>query len=315
MQRYIVRRLLMAAMILWFISIAVFLLMRVMPGDPGLLQQGTVATPERRAAIRAELHLDKPYAEQYWIWIRGLLTGDLGRSTVSGVDVWEEFKARFPVSIQLMVMTLTWVVLIGIPAGVISAVRQYSLQDYGVRLFATLGLSVPVFWIATLVLLIPAQLWGYAPQLSGQAGLFADPWANLRQFGPPSLVLAIHPIASIMRLTRSALLEVLRTDYIRTARAKGLAERTVLYLHGLKNSLIPVVTSLGFLVAGLLAGSLIVEQIFNLRGLGQYSYNAILQKEYMVAQVMVMYAATMVTLVNLIVDLSYGFLDPRIRYG
>lgn len=315
MGRYIVRRLAMAVMILWFISIVVFVMMRIGPGDPALLQQGINATPEKVAQVHKEMGLDDPYPVQYLNWLKGVLTLDFGRSVLTQTDVTQEFKNRIPISLQLMVMTLMWTVIIGIPFGVISAARRNSPSDYSVRLFAIVGLSVPSFWLATLVLLIPAQRWGYAPPLDRQVSLIHDPWDNFRQFGPPSLVLALGPIASVMRLTRSSLLEVLRADYVRTARAKGLSDRVVILRHALKNSLIPVITVLGLLMGGLLGGSVIIETIFNLRGLGQYVYSAILQKDYNVAQTLVLYTAGVAVLLNLAVDLLYGLFDPRIRYA
>jgi len=315
MTRYIIRRLAMAVLILWFISIAVFLLMRVGPGDPALLQQGINATPEKIAAVHKEMGLDDPYPVQYFNWLKGVVTLDLGRSVLTQTDITHEFKTRFPVSFQLMIMTLFWTVVIGIPFGIISAARRNSGSDYSVRMFAILGLSVPSFWVATLVILIPAAKWGYAPPLDRQTSLFTEPWANLRQFGPPSLVLALGPIASVMRLTRSSLLEVLRADYVRTARAKGLNERIIVMRHALKNSLIPVITVIGLLAGGLLGGSVIIEVIFNLRGLGAYVFAAILQKDYNVAQTLVLYTAGTAVLLNLAVDLLYGLFDPRIRYA
>ena len=315
MTRYIVRRLAMAAMILWFISMIVFVLLRIGPGDPALLQQGINATPERIAQVNEEMGLNDPYVVQYLNWIKGMLTLDLGTSALTQTSTTEEFRERFPISAQLMLMTLFWTVAIGIPFGVISAAKRNSVGDYTVRMFAILALSVPSFWIATLVLIIPVQQWGYAPPLDRQASLFTEPWANLRQFGPPSLVLALGPIASVMRLTRSSLLEVLRADYVRTARAKGLNERVIVTRHALKNSLIPVITVLGLLMGGLLGGSVIVESIFNLRGLGQFVFRAILQKDFNVAQTLVMYTAGVAVMLNLAVDLLYGLFDPRIRYA
>ncbi len=315
MLRYVVRRLAMAVLILWFLSMVVFALLRIGPGDPALTELGINATPEQVAAVREELGLNDSYPVQYLRWLEGMLTLDFGRSVLTRTDITDEFKERLPISFQLMVMTLFWTVLVGVPFGVISAMRQNSAADYSVRLFAILGLSIPSFWLATLILLIPAQRWGYAPPLDQQVSLFRDPWDNFRQFGPPSMVLALGPIASVMRLTRSSLLEVLRTDYVRTARAKGLSERTMVIRHALKNSLIPVLTVLGLLMGGLLGGSVIVESIFNLRGLGQYIFAAILQKDYVVAQTLVMYTAAVAVLLNLAVDLLYSALDPRIRYA
>ena len=314
MARYILRRLVMAVLILWFISVAVFIIMRVSPGDPALLQQGINATPARIAEVRKEMGLDNPYPIQYLSWLKGVLTFHLGTSVLTQTNISTEFRSRLPISLQLMVMTLFWTVIFGIPFGVLSAAKRNAAPDYAVRLFAIVGLSVPSFWVATLVLLVPAQKWGYAPPLSGQISLFSDPWNNLRQFGPPSLVLALGPIATIMRLTRSSMLEVLRADYIRTAKAKGLSERLVIMRHALKNSLIPVITVLGLLAAGLLGGAVIIEEIFNLRGLGQYIFSSILQKDYTVAQTLVLYTAAVAVLFNLLIDLLYGAFDPRIRY-
>jgi peptide/nickel transport system permease protein len=314
MQAYVVRRLVMAAGTIWFISVAVFILLRVSPGEPALLQQGINATPEKVAAVRKELGLDRPLYVQYLAWAWDSLRGDLGKSVLTQTSVTDEFKSRFPVSLQLMAMTVGWVVVFGIPFGMISGRWRNSALDYGVRLFAIFGLSVPAFWLATLILMLPAQAWGYAPPLGKQVSLLTEPWDNLRQFIPASLVLALGPTASVMRLTRSALLEVLRQDYIRTARSKGLAERIVLVKHALRNSLIPVVTLLGLLMAGLLGGSVIIEQIFALRGLGAYIFSSLLQKDYPVSQSIILYTAAVVVFMNLVVDLIYAVLDPRIRY-
>lgn len=314
MTSYVVRRIALAALILWVVSIAVFLLLRVAGGDPVVIQQGMNATPERIAQIHKELHLDEPYYEQYARWVGSMTRLDLGHSAVSGISVVHEFRARLPVSLQLMVMTVAWTILVGVPFGVISAVKRNALPDYAVRVFAVFGLSVPAFWVATLVLMIPAQTWGYAPPLNETTNIFSEPWANIRQMGPPSLVLALASTASIMRLTRSQMLEVLRADYVRTARAKGLNERVVVIRHALRNSLVPVVTILGLQVSGLLGGSVIIETIFNLRGLGQYIFAAILQKDFAVAQSLVMFTAAAAVLSTLAIDLLYVFLDPRIRY-
>lgn len=315
MTRYVVRRVALAALILWVVSLAVFLLLRVAGGDPVVLQQGMNATPERIAQVHKELHLDEPYYQQYFRWLKGMATLDLGHSGITGRNVIDEFRARFPVSFQLMLMTVCWTILLGIPFGIISALKRNSTPDYAVRIFAVFGLSVPAFWVATLVLMIPAQRWGYAPPLNQTTSIFHEPWANIRQFGPPSLVLALGSTASIMRLTRSQMLEVLRADYVRTARAKGLNERVVVVRHALRNSLVPVVTVLGLQISGLIGGSVIIEQIFNLRGFGQYIFAAILQKDFAVAQSLVMFTAGAAVLSNLTIDLLYVFLDPRIRYG
>ena len=314
MQRYIIRRLIMAVIIVWFISVAVFILLRVSPGDPALLQQGISATPETVKAYDHAQGFDRPMIVQYFDWMGQISRGDLGRSLLSQNSISAEFRARLPVSLELMALTLVWVVIFGIPFGIISAAKQNSIADNAIRLIATIALAVPAFWIATLVLIVPLHYWNYAPPLGKQISLFSDPGGNLRQFLPASLVLAFAPIASIMRLTRSSMLEVLRQDYVRTARAKGLRERAVIYRHTLKNSLIPAITLLGLLAAGLLGGAVIIEQVFDLRGLGQYIYTSLLQKDFPVAQSLVMYTALATVLLNLAVDVFYAVLDPRIRY-
>jgi peptide/nickel transport system permease protein len=304
----------MAIIILWFISVAVFVLLRLTPGDPALLQQGINATPEKVAQVDRELGLNKPLIVQYFDWVGQMLKGNLGRSVLTQTTVTHEFKKDFPVSFQLMLMTLVLVIVIGVPFGMISAVKRNSYWDYAVRFFAVLGLSVPAFWVATLVLIIPVQRWGYAPRLTGAVSLFSQPGTNMQQFAPAAIVLALGPIASIMRLTRTTMLDVLRQDYVRTARAKGLREQVVLWQHALRNALIPVVTVLGLLAAGLLGGAVIIEQIFNLHGLGQYIFTSLLQKDFPVAQSLVMFTAAVVVFLNLAVDLLYAALDPRIRY-
>jgi peptide/nickel transport system permease protein len=206
-------------------------------------------------------------------------------------------------------------VAIGIPAGIISALYRNSAVDYVVRVAATIGLSVPVFWVATLALDLPNRWWGYSPSLTHTIGFFEDPWGNLRQFVPPAVILGAAAASGIMRLTRSTLLEVMRQDYIRTARSKGLRERGVVSRHALRNALVPVVTVLGLQIAAMLGGAVIIEQIFNLRGLGNYIYQSIFIKDYAVVQTMALYIALVVVLMNLAVDILYAWLNPRIRYG
>jgi peptide/nickel transport system permease protein len=331
MQTFIIRRLLIGALILVVLSVAVFLLLRIVPGDPSIQRCGLNCTSEQIAAIRHDMGLDKPYFpvdldagapfvsfnanSQYGDWLKGVVTGDLGTSTVNQRPVGESIRKRFPVTLELMVLTLIMTVMVGIPFGVVSAVWKNSPVDYLVRFTAILGLAVPSFWVATLVLILPANWWGYAPPIGDYIKLADDPFANLKQFIPPAAVLALGSAAGVMRLTRSSLLETLRQDYMRTARAKGLRERTVVFSHGLKNSLIPVVTVLGLQMAGLLGGALIVEQIFTLPGLGEFTFRALFQKDFEVVQTMTLYAGVTVVVLNLAVDVSYAWLDPRIRYS
>jgi len=312
--RYLVRRLLLACGTVWLVSLVVFVLLRSSPDDC-LLQQGLTCTPERAAAVREELGLNDPLAIQYVSWLGRVLTGDLGRSALTQVSVTQEFRARFPVTLQLMLMTVTWVGLFGLVAGLLSARWRNAGLDHCVRLAGIFGLSLPAFWVATLILMVPAQLWHYAPLLGQPVSPMSDPFGNLQLFLPASLVLALAPAALVMRLTRSSLIEVLGQDFIRTARSKGLPEREILVRHALSNALIPIVTVLGLVSAELLAGSVMIESVFALRGLGSYVFEALLQRDYPVAQSMVFYAASLVVFMNLAVDILYGVLDPRIRYS
>lgn len=315
MQSFITRRLLIGIIILFILSVGVFYLLRIVPGDPAIRRCGLACTPAQIDAIHEELGLNKSYPEQYWDWMGGILTGDLGTSNFNQKPVSEAIKTRLPVTLELMGLTLVFTVLIGIPFGVVSAIFRNSPADYAVRMTAILGLAVPGFWVATLVLIIPAEIWGYAPVIGRKISLMNDPWGNLKQTVPPALVLALASAAGIMRLTRSSLLEVMRQDYMRTARAKGLQERTVVIRHGLKNSMIPVITVLGLQMSGLLGGAIIIERIFALPGLGDYTFQAIFNKDFDVMQTMTLYAGATVVIINLFVDVSYAWLDPRIRYS
>lgn len=315
MQTFILRRIIIGIAILFILSVTVFFLLRIVPGDPAIRRCGLSCKEDQLQAIREDLGLNKSYPEQYWDWMGGILTGDLGTSNFTQRPVSEAIKNRLPVTLELMVLTLLMTVLIGIPFGIVSAVFRNSPVDFLVRVLAVVGLAVPVFWVATLVLIIPVELWGYAPPIGRKISLLNDPVLNMKQMAPAAAVLALTSAAGIMRLTRSSLLEVMRQDYMRTARAKGLAERSVIVRHGLKNSMIPVITVLGLQVSGLLGGALIVEQIFTLPGLGQYTFQALFNKDFEVVQTMTLYTGATVVLMNLIVDVSYAWLDPRIRYS
>lgn len=310
---YAIRRVALAGLVVWAISVAAFVLLRVFAGDPALARLGPGATPEAVASVRVELGLDDPYPVQYARWAGGLLRFDLGVSAVDGASVSEEVGRRLPVSLELVVLTLAWTVALGVPGGVLAAHRHGRLPDVGVRLFAVGALAVPTFWVATLVLTLPQRWWGYAPPLDGAAGLLADPVANLRQFVPASLVLAAGPAAALARLTRAAMLEVLGGGFVRTARAKGLGEQAVLFRHALPNALVPAVTVLGVQAGTLLGGTIVVEQVFNLGGVGQYLLRAVLQQDDTVAMTLVVLLAAVAVAVHLAVDLSYAVLDPRVR--
>jgi peptide/nickel transport system permease protein len=314
MRAYIIRRLVLGVLILFLLSIVVFIVLRTAPGDPAAIRCGLRCTPEGIEAIREDMGLDDPYPVQYFAWLGNILTGDLGEATVSEKPVIDSLRERLPVTVELLVITMIFTALIGISFGVVSAVFRNTPADYAVRVSAVLGLALPNFWVATLVLELPLRWWGYAPELGGAIPFFEDPAGNLRQFVPPAAVLALASSAGIMRLTRSSLLEVLRTDFVRTARSKGLRESVVVGRHALRNSLIPVITVLGLQVAALLGGAVIVEQIFSLQGVGFYFFQTLQSRDYIVVQSLTLYIGAVVVLANLLVDMSYAWMDPRIRY-
>ncbi|MBI5284630.1 MAG: ABC transporter permease [Chloroflexi bacterium] len=315
MQQYIARRVIQSVGMLVALSILVFLLLRIAPGaDPARIRCGLTCTDERYHAMRQEMGLDDSYFSQYMHWAKQISTGSLGRDW-NGGTVAHEMRLRIPVTFELMVLAIASTIVIGIPMGVLSALFRNSPIDFGVRFGAALGLAVPSFWIATLVLFVPLKYWGYAPPITKTISFFDSPWDNLRQFGPPALILGAVAAAQIIRLTRSAMLEVMFKDYIRTARAKGLGHRAVVIRHALRNSLIPVATVLGLQVAGELGGAVIIERIFNLQGIGNYTLDALGRKDFMITQTMTMYIAVIVVTMNLVVDLGYAWLDPRIRYS
>ena len=314
MRAYIIRRLLLGVGTLFILSVAVFVMLRIAPGDPAVIRCGLACTDTRLEAIRGQLGLDDPYHIQYFNWLGDVVTADLGEASFSGKPVVDSLVERLPVTVELLIITILVTAVVGISFGVISAVYRNSAVDYGVRVAAVLGLAVPNFWVATLVLIVPLTLWGYAPDLGGAISFFDDPLGNLRQFVPPAVVLGLASSAGIMRLTRSSLLEVLLTDYVRTARSKGLRERVVVGRHALRNSLIPVVTVLGLQVAALMGGTVIVEQIFALPGLGQFFFQTLLSRDFIVVQSLTLYIGAVVVLMNLLVDICYAWLDPRIRY-
>lgn len=315
MQTFILRRLLIGLVILFVLSVGVFALLRIVPGDPAQRKCGLNCKTEQIQAIREQYGWDRPYPVQYWDWLSGVMTGDLGTSQVNNRPVTDAIRQRLPVTLEIMVLTLLFTVAVGIPFGVISAVWKNSPIDLSVRFIAILGLAIPSFWVAVMVLIFPQEWWGYAPVIGRKVSIMDDPIGNFQQVAPAAAVLALGSAAGVMRLTRSSLLETLRQDYMRTARAKGLAERSVIIRHGLKNSLIPVVTVLGLQMSNLLGGAIIVEQIFTLPGLGQYTFSALVAKDFEVVQTMTLYAGITVVVLNLAVDVSYAWLDPRIRYS
>ena len=316
MHKYIARRFLLAIPVLVMSSLIVFGLMRVMPGDALTVlmgESGNVGEKEL-AKLRKDLGLDKPYYEQYLLWVWQMVTLSPGDSIFTNEPIVVALKKSIPVTVELATLALVLGLAIAIPIGVLSATRQDSSSDYLGRVVAMSGLSLPDFWLGTLVITFSAIWFRWIPPI-GYVSIWTDPWKNLQQFLLPAAVLGFRLSAATMRMTRSTVLEVLREDYVRTAWAKGLGGRIVVYKHALKNALIPVVTIVGGQLGTLLAGTVIVETIFALPGMGRLTVEAILFRDYPVVQTNVMLVAGTLVARNLLVDLTYAWLDPRIRYS
>ena len=313
MRNYVLRRLLVAAPSLLIASLIVFTLPRLIPGDVVQLMLEEKAYGKDLEDLRAKLGLNRPIYVQYVDWLRAVGRGNLGESLWTRQPVLVEMTRRLPVTAALGVMALGVAILIGIPVGVIAAVRPDGVLDFFARSAAILGLSIPAFVTAILVTLLPAMWWGWTPRVRF-VEFSTDPAAYVLQFVLPATILGIASAAGIMRLTRGMLLEVLRQDYVRTAWAKGLRERAVVLKHALKNAVIPVVTVLGLQVASIAGGAVIIEWIFGIPGMGQFLVDAIVQRDYPVIQGINLIIVVIIVLTNLTVDLMYAVLDPRIRY-
>ena len=316
MWNYLVRRALQGLLVLFLVSFLVFSLVRILPGDAILMQldQAAAPTPETLERARQELGLDRPFLQQYRTWMGGVLRGDLGNSLTSHRPVSQELLKRVSLTCHLAVMSLIIALLIALPIGILSAVRQDTTADYLGRLFAILGLSLPDFWLATVAITFLAIWFRWMPPI-GFAPLWLDPARNLSQLLIPAVIIGARLAAVSMRMTRSSLLEVLRQDYIRTAWAKGLSERLIIVRHALKNAFIPVITIIGQQFSVLLGGTVIVEFIFLQPGVGSLMLDAVRLRDYPLIQGAVLFFATVIVVINLLVDLSYAWLDPRIRYG
>jgi peptide/nickel transport system permease protein len=313
MSTYVLRRLLIAIPSLLIASFIVFTLPRLIPGDVVQLMLDEKAYGKDLEDLRAKLGLSRPIHVQYVDWLAEVARGNLGESLWTRQPVVAELARRLPVTATLGIMAITVAILIGIPIGVLAAVRQDGVLDFFARSAAILGLSIPSFVKAILVILLPAIWWGWTP-LGRFVEFSRDPVAYLFQFVLPAVILGVASAAGIMRLTRGMLLEVLRQDYVRTAWSKGLRERVVVLKHALKNAVIPVVTVLGLQVAAIAGGAVIIEWIFGIPGMGQFLVDAIVQRDYPVIQGINLVIVTVIVVTNLTVDLVYAVLDPRIRY-
>lgn len=311
---YVIRRLVSMIPVLFLVSIGVFSLVHLIPGDPALAMLGDQATPQAVEALRARMGLNQPLPVQYVWWLGAVLHGDLGRSVNSNQPVTQAIVQRLPVTIELTILGVLLSLLIAIPSGIVAAVRRNSLMDTTLTTISVGGVALPHFFLGILLIFVFSLHLGILPPI-GYKPILADPIGNLERMVMPAFTLGTGLAAIVMRMTRSSLLEVLRQDYVRTARAKGLSRSAVIRRHALKNSLIPVVTTIGLQVGRLLGGAIITETIFALPGVGLLLINSIFQRDYPLVQGIVLFAALTFLMANFIVDLLYAYLDPRIHYA
>ena len=314
MQRYVVRRVGALAVTLFFVSLLVFVVVRVLPGDPALIILGLEANADSVARVRQALGLDQPVPVQYVQWVGHALRGDLGRSIQYDLPVGALILSRLNVTLPLTLLAAAFMIAAAIPLGVFAATRHRRWGDYLTMTLSQLGVAVPGFWAGLLLILLFSVRLGWV-QSGGFDGWGEGFWRGLRSLLLPAIALGLFQFAVLARTTRSAVLEVLREEYVKTARAKGVAERVVLFRHALRNALIPIVTVAGVQLGQLLAGSIILESVFYLPGLGRLTLAAISARDLPVVQGVVLFVASMIVTVNAAVDILYGILDPRIRYG
>jgi peptide/nickel transport system permease protein len=302
-----------AIIVIFLVTIISFLLLQIVPGDPVIQILGSHATPAQQEILRHELGLDQPIVMQYIHWMGGIFHGDFGKSIIYHENVGALLKARFPITAYLSILALIVSTALGIVAGVISAVKRGSALDSFISLFANTAVAIPTFWLGIVGIYIFGLKLGWLP-IEGWTSPFTDFVKSTRQLIMPLFALAVPNIAVIVRQTRSSMLETIRQDYVRTATSKGLRQSIVLYKHALRNALIPVVTLVGMALAFLLAGEVLIETVFNIPGVGRLLIRAALDKDYLIVQAGVLVIGTAVCLANLLVDIAYGWIDPRIRY-
>lgn len=312
MIEFLSRRLVAALVTLVLATVVVFAVVEVLPGDPALVMLGTDARPDTLAALRAKYGFDQPLLTRYWQWIGGLLTFDLGASHAYGTSVAKLIGDRLQVTLPLGALALSWAVLVAVPLGVYAAWKHGKAGDWGVIGFTQIGLSLPNFWFGIVLVLLFAVTWQIFPA-GGFPGWTQDPARSVLSLILPALSLSLSEIAILARVTRSAMLDTLREDYVRTARAKGAPESTVLFRHALRNALIPVTTVAGLIAGFLIAGAVIIESVFRLPGVGQLVYDSINNRDLVVIKNVVVLFTILVLTVNLLVDLAYALLDPRPR--
>jgi peptide/nickel transport system permease protein len=324
MRTYILKRLIEIVPTILMITLVVFMMMRSIPGDPVVAMLGDAYTEEDAVKARVTYGLDKPIVVQYFIWLGKLVQGDWGTSILSGRPVLQDVLARLPVTLELIVLSMGVALAIAIPAGIIGALRQNTWADYTATSVAMVGVSIPEFFIGVILLLIfsiglggwlPSSGWVYLPGTCPSIVCGASLWGNAQHVLMPALALGVGRAALLTRLLRASMLEVIRTEYVTTARAKGLSERPVVFKHALKNALIPTITVMGLQVGFLIGGAIVVETLFAMPGLGTFGIDAIIARDYQQVQGFALITAFAFVGMNLLVDLTYTFLDPRIRYA
>jgi peptide/nickel transport system permease protein len=324
MRTYIFRRLLHIVPTILMITLVVFVMMRSIPGDPVVALLGDAYTEEDAVKVREAYGLDRPLLVQYMIWLGKLLQGDWGASILSGRPVLQDVFVRLPVTLELIVLSMAVALVIAVPAGIIGALRQNTWADYLATSVAMIGVSIPEFFIGVLLLLVfsmglggllPSSGWVYLPGTCPNMVCGVSLWGNVQHVLMPAIALGVGRAAILTRLLRASMLEVIRTEYVTTARAKGLSERPVVFKHALKNALIPTVTVMGLQVGFLIGGAIVVETLFAMPGLGTFGIDAIIARDYQQVQGFALLTAFAFVVINLLVDLTYTFLDPRIRYA
>ena len=313
MRQYILSRVMQLVPVLLLTSVAVFMFIRLIPGDPAHIIAGAEATPQQLEAVHRQLGLDQPLPVQYLIWLGRVLRGDLGKSVISELPVTTIIAQKLPVTVELTIAALLFSLMLSVPLGILSAVRPRSWVASGAFWWNALAMAVPTFWLGILLMLFFGLQLKVLPT-SGHVPFFSDPLKALRFLVLPALTLGAHVSAVLARFLRSALLETLHQDYVRTARAKGLVERQVVLGHVLKNALIPVVTVLGLQFGAFMGGAVITEALFDYPGMGRMMLQAILTRDYTLIQGTILFIVSAFVLINLMTDIVYAFLDPRIRY-
>ena len=317
MRQYAAKRIGLFIPTVLLVTVIVFVVMRLIPGDPALAilsADDAAYTEQELQELRVELGTDRPIVVQYFDWMSGLLRGDFGTSFWWNGPVMDRLGERIPVTIELAILGIALAVICAVPLGVLSAIKPDSPIDYVSRIFTLVGISIPTFFSGILLTLILIRAFGWLPPL-GYEDIWEDPWANLKQMMLPALALGFYDMAFIARVTRSSMMEILREDYMRTARSKGLRERIVLSRHGLKNAVLPILTISGWQFGRLFGGTVIIERIFLIPGIGQLLIDAVFQRDFPTIQAIIVIVAVSIVVINLLVDLLYGWLDPRIRYA